>query len=125
MKRAVISIGIFVALVWLAVSSFLYIDHNAAELIDKMSDVLSAAEEEDFARAGVLIEDVDKHWDRFNSHRLFIIDTQHIMELTSTIARVKSLIRTEDDDVIVECETAIRLLDLYKDKQAITFYNIL
>jgi hypothetical protein len=133
MKRAILCIIIFAALVALAAGSYLYIADSTAELLNKVEFVAYSFVNGDYGAVFAAAQDAEEMWKDFRKRRFLIIDRDNVAELTASLARIRKL--SEDipqtvserggQELLVECAVAKALLQQYLENQKVNLYNIL
>ena len=68
---------------------------------------------------------VKENWDSFRDFHILVSDQEHALEITMCIAKMESLLEQEDDELLTECATAAKLIEVYKHEQLPNVTNIL
>ncbi|MDR1754712.1 MAG: DUF4363 family protein [Eubacterium sp.] len=125
MKRFIISLFLFSGMLVLSVCSCVYVNRNTEEMIIKTEKIRENIIAEEYEKALILSDDLKNQWTKFSNHHFYIIDSQNIMEITNLFARTTSLISQKNKDAVTECDAALGLLTLYKNKNTIMIKDIL
>lgn len=125
MKRVVLS-GVLVAvMVALAVAGMIYTDNVIEDSRSSLAQVAAAYQENDGAGAAEAARTLERRWNGFCSTHIYISDNEHALEISNLVARILYLAQEMDDDLLVECAAADRLLELFGEEQAPSIFNIL
>ncbi len=125
MKRLIISCVILVGLTALAVTSFFFVTGSAEDIIGKVELVEKSYKKGDYDKALLVANEAKLDWNKFYKHRHLIVDKEHVVEITSILSRLSTLAKEKSPDLTIECESAITMLTLFRDKQGLDLYNIL
>ncbi len=124
MKRIVICLFITAVLIIMGAASLCYTDSVTREAADTIDSVAASFEQGDFAQAKSLTMRLSQNWENFIENHPFLIDEEHIMEITVSIARIKSLAEEESEDLPEECAVTRELVQLYREKNSVNLKNI-
>lgn len=108
-----------------ALWGFFVLKHHTERLVNDVDMVIEASESGDFKAAAELSKELDADWGRFSSIKILIIDNEHCLEVTSSIAKIMSLTSREDESAIEECHSVKKLIYCYYQEQIPSFLNIL
>lgn len=125
MKRAYFSVILLAGLLVLAIGSFHYIAGETEKLIAKVELIEESFAAGDYGAAAGYAAEADADWREFHRHRLFIIDNQHVGEISMALTKILTLAKEENPDLSAECAVAKMLIQIYRDKQGLDIYNIL
>lgn len=124
MKRIIICAFIMVLVIILGIGSYIYTD-NAMDRTEKAVNGISQSFSEGrLEETKLLSAKLSDEWREQYKNYVFIFDKEHIMELTSIIARIDAYAKDDNPDILVECRTATELIKLYRAKEDITLGNI-
>ncbi|MCL2109396.1 MAG: DUF4363 family protein [Oscillospiraceae bacterium] len=131
MKRIILCIILFIALCALAAGSYFYIVGTTTRLLNKVEFVSKSYSDGEFHAAYTAAREADELWAEFRKRRHLIIDRDNVAEITSGLARIKSIAGDSsesgkaDRELIHEAAATTALLRQYYNKQQINLYNIL
>ncbi len=125
MNRLIVSI---VLLAVMSIGAFAAVGAvNSA--VDKMTAAVDetekAFENGDSDRCVEAADHLRELWDGFRGYGIFVNDLGHAIEITSSIAEIRSFAEEENDEIYAACDRAQALLEMFKDMQQPTFWKIL
>ncbi|MCM1419230.1 MAG: DUF4363 family protein [Bacteroides sp.] len=124
MKRIIICGIIMLALVVLGAASLYYTDTSAKEAEGTLEEIDLRFREGDLDGARGLARELSADWERYIENHFFMTDKEHVMELSSMIARIRALADEGDEELTVECAVARELMTSYRLKNAVGWNNI-
>ncbi|MCL2076935.1 MAG: DUF4363 family protein [Oscillospiraceae bacterium] len=130
MKRAILCLILIVALCAVAAGSYFYIVGTTTNLLNKVELVAHNFSYGDFEAASDTAGKAFETWTDFRRRRFLIVDRDNVAEITSTLARIKSIAyenkgtNEKSHELLTECAVATALLRQYTEKQKINVYNI-
>lgn len=124
MKRFVICGFIVLVLVILGAGSLYYTETTTREAEDTIEEISLSFGRGEFDQTKSLSRKLSADWEKYNQNHFFMTDKEHVMELSSVIARVHALAEEEDPDLTVECAVARELMASYRIKNTINWSNI-
>ena len=125
MKRIIICVFILLILIALGIASYAYTNSTMDNTQREIEGISESFKRGDFERTKALSYTLSENWRLSYSNYFLIFDTEHIMELTSVIARIEAFADDENPEVLVECRAASELIRLYRSKEKFTLSNIL
>ena len=124
MKRIILCGFLVLAMIVLGAGSLYYTDTSARKAEETLEEVSLRFKGNDAAGAKSLTLDLRAGWENYIETHFFATDREHVMELTSIIARICALAEEEDPELTVECAVAKELMSIYREKSSITLKNI-
>lgn len=125
MKRIIICAFILLILIALGIASYAYTNDAMDNTRREIEGISESFKSGNFERTKQLSYELSENWRYKYCNYLFIFDTDHIMELTSMIARIEAFADDENPEVLVECRAASELILLYRSKEKLAISNIL
>ncbi len=124
MKRIVICLFIIAALIVLGAASFYYTDSVTGSAAHTIDEIAGSFETGDFEQARSLTMTLSQRWGEYVKNDIFIVDKDHIMEITAMIARLQALAEEKSEDLPEECAAARQMILFYREKNYPTWNNI-
>lgn len=124
MKRILLCGFLIIAMIILGAGSLYYTDTSAKEAEKTLEEVSLRFGRGETANAKSLALSLRTDWESYIGNHFFATDREHVMELTSMIARICALAEEEDPELTVECAVAEDLMEVYRQKNAVTLKNI-
>ena len=118
---SILSLVILAAGIW----GVIYTTGFSDRLLADVEAVADNFERGDTAAAKQAISRVRENWDRFRDFHILVSDQEHALEITMCIAKMESLLEQEEDDLLTECATAAKLIEVYRHEQLPNITNIL
>ncbi len=125
MKRIIICAFIVVILIILGIGSYAYTDNAMDETEEAVQQISESFGNGELERTKELTKELSASWREKCDSYIFIIDKDHIMEMTAVISRIEAFAYDENSETLVECRSAADLIRLYRTKEKITLTNIL
>lgn len=125
MKRVIFSAVLVVLMIGLGVWGLIYTKNVVSDSRSSLAQVSAAYENKDGAGAAEAAKALEQRWNKFCGAHIYISDNEHAMEITNLVARIRYLAQEMDDDLLVECAAADRLLELFGEEQNPNVFNIL
>lgn len=124
MKRFIICGFIVLALIILGAGSLYYTESTTREAESTLEEVSLSFGRGEFEQTKSLARKLSADWEKYNENHFFMTDKEHVMELSSVIARVHALAEEEDPELTVECAVARELMASYRIKNSVDWTNI-
>lgn len=124
MKRIILCGFLMLVMIILGAGSLYYTDTSAKEAEDALEEVSLRFKKGDAGGAKSLTLDLRANWESYIENHFFTTDREHVMELTSIIARICALAEEEDPELTVECAVAKEMMSVYREKNSVTLKNI-
>lgn len=64
-------------------------------------------------------------WDSVLDHRILINDLGHALEITATIAEIRSFAQAQNEELYATCDRAQALIKMFRDMEIPTLWQIL
>jgi len=124
MTRVVFCSILLLGIAVLSIASERYILSQCDEIATLLGE---AAICEDFTEQVSLITEANEKWLKFHKNRLFILEKEHITDITTELERLSAEADTMciTDTFAAECETVRRLVLIFAGKQELSANNIL
>lgn len=124
MKRIIICGFIVIALVILGAASLYYTETSTKEAEDTLEEISLSFGRGELEQTKSLTRKLSQSWESYTENYFFMTDKEHVMELSSMIARIHALAEEEDPDLTVECAVTRELMTSYRMKNAVKWNNI-
>ena len=125
MRRIVICIILSLTILAAGIAGVIYTTGFSDKLLADVEAVADRFEQGDTEGAKQAYSRVRESWDGFRDFHVLVSDQEHALEITMCIARMGSLLRQEDDELLTECATAAKLIEVYRHEQLPNITNIL
>ncbi len=125
MNRLIVSIVLLSVMSVCSFAAVVTVNNATDEMISAVSDTEKAFEGGENERCVQCAEHLTELWDSFRGYGIFINDLGHAIEITSSIAEIKSFAIEENDEIYAACDRTQALLEMFKDMQQPTFWKIL
>lgn len=125
MNRLIVSIVLLAAMSIGAFAAVGVVNSAVDEMTAAVDETEKAFEDGDSDRCVKSADHLRELWDNFRGYGIFVNDLGHAIEITSSIAEIKSFAVEENDEIYAACDRAQALLDMFKDMQQPTFWKIL
>lgn len=125
MKRIIICAFIMIFLIILGTASYICTDNTLDEAEQAVNDISLSFEKGNMELAKKLAEKLAEEWEKDCGNYMFIIDKDYVVEITLSVSRIKAFAHDENSEIKVECETALGLMKLCREKENIEIGNIL
>ena len=125
MRRIVICIVLSLTILAAGIAGVIYTTGFSDKLLADVETVADRFEQGDTEGAKQAYSRVRESWDGFRDFHVLVSDQEHALEITMCIARMGSLLRQEDDELLTECATAAKLIEVYRHEQLPNITNIL
>lgn len=124
MKRIILCGFLVIVMLILGAGSLYYTDTSAREAETALEEIPLRFRSGDAAGAKGLALDLRADWESYIENHFFATDREHVMELTTLIARICALAEEEDPELTAECAVAKELMRIYREKSAVTLRNL-
>ena len=118
---SILSLAILAAGIW----GVIYTTGFSDGLLTDVEAVADNFQRGDIEAAKQAFFRVRENWDSFRDFHLLVSDQEHALEITMCIAKMESLLEQEDDELLTECATAVKLIKVYRHEQLPNVTNIL
>ena len=125
MRRIVICIVLSLMILAAGIWGVIYTTGFSDRLLSDVEAVADNFEQGDTEAAKQAYSRVRTSWDGFRDFHLLVSDQEHALEITMCIARMGSLLEQEDGELLTECATAAKLIEVYRHEQLPSVTNIL
>lgn len=125
MKRIILCIILFIALIALTAGSYLYIVGTTTRLLNKVEFVSYSYSRGEYEAAFTTAEQAEELWRQFRRRRYLIVDRESVTEISEGLARIKQLTAERQTGLTDEIAVVTSLLRQYHENQKINLYNIL
>ena len=127
MKKIIIIISILIIIFAGSIITQMYLNKTSALLIDKLENIKSDIENEEFDREKVSkkAEEMYSEWEKINEKWSVIILHDEIDLIETALIKMKAEIKSgEIEDSMAEIDTSIFLLNHIKEKEKTSLKNI-
>lgn len=125
MKRIVTSIVILAMLTGMCVWSVFTVNGKTSALLDKIDAVEKAFEDKDSEKCVQLADELQNDWKDFMERSVLINDLGHALDITSSIAEIRSFAEANNEELYAACDRAEVQIEIFKNLQLPTFWKIL
>ena len=125
MKRIVTSIVILALLTGLCVWSVFTVHSKTDSLLDKIHAVEKAFEDKDSENCIKLADELQEEWKDFMDRSILINDLGHALDITSSIAEIRSFAEADNEELYASCDRAEVQIEIFKNLQLPTLWKIL
>ena len=125
MRRIVICIVLSLTILGSGIWGVIYTTGFSDTLLSDVEAVAENFEKGNIEAAKQACSRVRTSWDGFRDFHILVSDQEHALEITMCIARMESLLEQEDDELLTECNTAAKLIEVYRHEQLPSLSNIL
>ena len=125
MKRIVTSIVILALLTALCVWSVFTVNDKTGTLTDKLHAVEQAFENKEHDKCIQLADELQAEWKDFLDRSILINDLGHALDITSSIAEIRSFAEADNEELYASCDRVEVQLEIFKNLQLPTFWKIL
>ena len=125
MKRIITSIVILTLLTAMCVWSVIIVNGKTNSLIDKIHAVEQAFEDKDSEKCIKLADELQEDWKDFMDRSVLINDLGHALDITSSIAEIRSFAEAENEEIYASCDRAEMQIEIFKNLQLPTLWKIL
>jgi hypothetical protein len=125
MKRTVICIIIFILLVISGIISNYYVKNFTDEVLDGIQEIIKYEEEQNAQQRIMVAQQVTQRWEKFLEQNYFYSDREHLLEITKCMINIEYLSKDGGDELLGECHTAMRLIEIYHHQQSFSFQTII
>lgn len=124
MKRIVTCVVIMAVAVCFSLYAFDECKKTSDGIKSDIASMLTALEDDDFATAVKYADSAELSWEHLSFGTVFVEDTECDNEIIMTLANIRSMCESEDEDIKTECERLYRLLDTFVNRQRVTWENV-
>lgn len=125
MKRIITSIVILALLAGLCVWSVFTVNIKTGALTDKIHEIEQAFEDKDSENCIKLADELQEYWKDFMDRSVLINDLGHALDITSSIAEIRSFAEADNEELYAACDRAEVQIEIFKNLQLPTFWKIL
>lgn len=125
MRRIAICIALALAILAGGIWGVIYTTRFSDRLLSDVEAVAVNFEQGDTEAAKQAYSRVKTGWDGFSDFHILVSDQEHALEITMCITRMGSLLEQEEDDLLAECATAAKLIEVFRHEQLPNITNIL
>ncbi|MCH5200949.1 MAG: DUF4363 family protein [Oscillospiraceae bacterium] len=125
MRRIVICIILALVILAGGICGVIYTTGFSDGLLTEVEAVAENFERGDIEAAKQAFSRVKTSWDGFRDFHILVSDQEHALEITMCITRMESLLEQEEDDLLTECATAAKLIEVFRHEQLPNITNIL
>ena len=125
MRRIVICSILSLAILAGGIWGVIYTTGFSDRLLADVEAVADSFQRGDTEAAKQAFSRVRTNWDSFRDFHILVSDQEHALEITMCIAKMESLLEQEDDELLTECATAVKLIEVYRHEQLPNVTNIL
>lgn len=125
MKRIITSIVILTLLAAMCVWSVFTVNARTDSLLDKIDAVEQAFEDEDREGCIQLADELREEWKNFMERSVLINDLGHALDITSSIAEIRSFAEAGNEELYAACDRAEVQIEIFKNLQLPTIWKIL
>ena len=125
MRRIVICIILALVILAGGIWGVIYTTGLSDGLLADVEAVAENFEQGDIEAARQAFSRVKTSWDSFRDFHILVSDQEHALEITMCIAKMESLLEQEEDDLLTECATAAKLIEVFRHEQLPNITNIL
>lgn len=124
MKRLVICSILAVVIVAVGIWAVVYVNGVSLGARRQIELIASHYEADEHEAASAALERLERDWGSFADMHILVTDNEHMLEISSSLVKIRSLLETEDDELLNECRLADRLIEIYRKEQLPLFSNI-
>lgn len=125
MKRVILCSVLVAIMVGAGIWGMFYTQGVIKDSRESLSRVIEAYNDDNSGLALKSAQALEERWDSFCDIHIFVTDNEHALEISQLTAKIRSLAEEMDDELLAECAAADKLLRLFAEEQAPTFFNIL
>ena len=125
MNRLAVSISILSVMAVGSGISVWATDRIAADMSRQVELTESAFTSGNIAECAAHAQQLDEMWDEMLRYTILITDLGHALEITSSIAELRSFAEDGNDDLYAACDRTQAQIELFRDMQIPTLWKIL
>lgn len=125
MQRIVTCSIIIVLLITTAVFGYCSIKNTSDSILESLEATIQSFRNDDLESAVEHADAAEREWNEFFEVHVFITDKEHMLEITSSLTKIKAMAQENNDELIIEAQSAKKLIEIYLDKQNPELMNIL
>lgn len=125
MRRIVICVILSLTILAGGIWGVIYTTGYSDGLLAEVEAVAENFRQGDIEAAKQACSRVKESWDGFRDFHVLISDQEHALEITMCIAKMETLLEQEEDDLLTECATAAKLIEVFRHEQLPSITNIL
>lgn len=125
MKRIIISVILLCALAFGCFYSVYAVNSFTGKMLDKIHEVEQAFEDGDTEKSARAAKELSDDWNSFIDFAILVNDLGHALEITSSVAEIRSFAQEGDDELYAACRRAEAQIDMFRDMQKPTLWKIL
>lgn len=125
MNRLAVSIGILAFMTIGCTASVIATNHMTEQMSDKVDIVERAFEGGDKERCIEAADELSDIWDDIMYYSILVNDLGHAVELTSSIAEIRSFAEEQNEELYASCDRAQALIEMFREMQTPTLWKIL
>ncbi|MEG0614875.1 MAG: DUF4363 family protein [Oscillospiraceae bacterium] len=124
MKRVIFCIVILAAIISFSAYSLYSLNFHCSELSADVTEISLLSEKNDKKQALEKTQELVKSWE--NDYKFFSMMVRHekLFEINASIAKIRSMIIAENDELLSELDTILYSLDLLKKSEFPYLHNI-
>ncbi|MBE6901954.1 MAG: DUF4363 family protein [Ruminococcaceae bacterium] len=125
MNRLAVSIAILSVMAAGCGVSVWATDKVAADMMEQVELTEKAFTDGDTAACTAHAEQLDGIWDGVMKYSILITDLGHALEITSSIAEIRSFAEEQNDELYAACDRAQAQISMFREMQMPTLWKIL
>lgn len=117
MKRLTVCIAIICFMIVIAIVALYNMQWSTKMIVSNVSQIIYSVNEGDTERAITLADETTGLWEHYTSIAYIYLEQDQLTRITISISKLKTLIQTNNDNLLSECESTIKLVeDLYRSQ---------
>ena len=117
MRRIVICSVLALVILAAGIWGVIYTTGFSGKLLADVETVADSFEQGDIEAAKQAYSQAKQSWESFRNFHILVTDQEHALEITMCIARIESLLRQEDEELLTECAQAAELIKVFRREQ--------
>lgn len=124
MKRLISCILIVAGIIVFSIYGCFYSENVETEIKSTIGELKTEFKNGNFMSAESIAGQAQEKWHSLSENTIFIEDRECDCEIMMSLARIREMCRTQDDDIYIECAVLEELLEMYSSRQKPVLTNI-
>lgn len=125
MKRVKFCLIILAIIIISSITMVFVLKSYNEKLTEKIDDALSSWQQQDYAKATEKVDDLCEFWNKYNARLSCIIRRDKLDHISMSVAKLKPLIESRNDEFLSECESIKFSVEMIFDCELPKLHSIL